>query len=177
MSTLQRRKFWLFLSLSGLIFELIGYFFFQKFLLLPLCEYCVYIRFSFLVIILATLFIAIAPIYKTIRILGSAVGLYASLHALIWSFQYLSVIKIVSATPKAPQRDLCSATASFPLGIPLDQWFPDFFAPISICNEELWDLMGITMPEWIICIFASYLLIFLLVILADARRAFERLPD
>lgn len=177
MATLQRRKFWLYLALSAFIFELIGYFFFQKFLLLPLCEYCVYIRFSFLVVFISSLFIAIAPIYKTMRIIGSAAGLYAGLHALVWSFQYLSIIKIVPVTPKSPPRDLCSATAKFPLGIPLDQWFPDFFAPMSVCNEELWDLMGITMPEWIICIFASYIIIFLLVILADSRRAFERLPN
>ncbi len=61
----------------------------------------------------------------------------------------------------------CDFFVSFPTWLPLDKWFPAIFFANGDCAERQWQFLTLEMPQWLVGIFAAYLLVALLVLLAQ----------
>lgn len=49
----------------------------------------------------------------------------------------------------------CSSIAEFPAWLPLDTWLPAVFYPSGDCADVSWVWMGLSMPQWLMWIFAA----------------------
>ncbi|WP_417614452.1 disulfide bond formation protein DsbB [Oceanisphaera sp.] len=49
----------------------------------------------------------------------------------------------------------CSSVAEFPSWLPLDTWLPGLFHPSGDCSDVSWAWMGLSMPQWLMGIFAG----------------------
>ena len=67
--------------------------------------------------------------------------------------------------------NVCEGFVDFPSWAPLDKWVPWLFFPDGDCSEISWQFLGFSMPQWLVAIFAAYLLVFVVVnVLAHWRR-------
>ncbi|WP_375054890.1 disulfide bond formation protein DsbB [Zobellella sp. DQSA1] len=67
----------------------------------------------------------------------------------------------------------CSSFAEFPAWAPLDRWLPALFHPTGDCADVDWSLLGWSMPQWLMGIFAVLAVLaafFILVRLVGVRR-------
>ncbi|MDV2856957.1 MULTISPECIES: disulfide bond formation protein DsbB [Oceanimonas] len=66
----------------------------------------------------------------------------------------------------------CSTVAEFPVWFQLDAWWPAVFYPSGDCSSIDWQWLGLTMPQWLMGIFAvlaGLAGLFILIRLAAAR--------
>lgn len=49
----------------------------------------------------------------------------------------------------------CSSIAEFPAWLPLDIWLPALFHPSGDCADASWIWMSLSMPQWLMWIFAG----------------------
>ncbi|GAB7198974.1 hypothetical protein OS31_09260 [Dickeya oryzae] len=63
---------------------------------------------------------------------------------------------------------------SFPSWLPLDKWLPAIFTATGDCAERQWNFLNLEMPQWMIVIFAAYLLVAVLVLIAQPFRPKRR---
>ncbi|WP_028113862.1 disulfide bond formation protein B [Ferrimonas kyonanensis] len=161
---------WLWLLMSGaalfLILSAMGYF--QWFLEMDPCEICVYIRFSQMCILFAGLIIAIQPGNPLLKLIGLALAWYAVVQGMIWSIDLAGLHDSSHALDAvmAEGGDLfaagggggaCSTEPTFPLGLPMHEWFPYEFQPSGICGEDDWSLLGLNMAQYCIIAYAIFI--------------------
>ncbi|MCG9695374.1 disulfide bond formation protein B [Shewanella sp. Isolate11] len=159
----NQRRVWFLMSGAAafLILSAMGYF--QLFLAMDPCEICVYIRYSQFCILFAGLIIAIKPTNLWLKVIGMYIAWYGVLQGMAWSIELAELHHTAHALDDAMAMggDLfaaggggaaCSTEPSFPLGLPLHEWFPFEFQPSGICGEDDWSLLGLNMAEY--CIIA-----------------------
>lgn len=170
-NTLQQwqEQRWIWFLMSGaaafLIGSAMGYF--QWFLEMDPCEICVYIRFSQFCILFAGLIIAINPNHVVLKVLGLTLAWYGVVQGMMWSID-LSMLHDASHAMDdvmAGGGDLfaagggggaCSTEPTFPLGLPLHEWFPYEFQPSGICGEDDWSLLGLNMAQYCIIAYSVF---------------------
>ncbi|MBC6820191.1 disulfide bond formation protein B, partial [Acinetobacter baumannii] len=61
-----------------------------------------------------------------------------------------------------------------PTWLPLDKWLPQVFVASGDCSVRQWQFLSLEMPQWLVGIFAAYLLVAILVIVAQPFKAKKR---
>lgn len=152
----RRRQPWLLLAVSALFLELCALFF-QHGLGLKPCVMCVYERAATMGILFAGLLGTIAPEKRWIRWPAMLLWGYSA-----WQGLQLA-LKHVDYQLNPSPFNVCSPFADFPHYAPLDQWLPWMFFPNGDCSEINWQFVGYSMPQWLVALFAAYLVVFMVV--------------
>ena len=153
------RTAWLLLALTALALELTALWF-QHVMGLKPCVMCIYERCALLGVLLAGLVGALAPA-TPFRFIGIIVWLIGAGEGvrLSWEHTMLQVHPPLFAT--------CDFMARFPSWLPLDKWVPGMFVASGNCLDRSWTLFNLSMPEWLLGIFVVYLLVAVLVLIAQ----------
>ncbi|MCZ4058294.1 disulfide bond formation protein DsbB [Pantoea sp. LMR881] len=160
------RGAWLLLALTALALELTALWF-QHVMGLSPCVMCIYERCALFGVMGAGIAGAIAP--KTpLRFVALLVWLYSAWEGLRLSWEHT----MLQLHPNPFVT--CDFAARFPGWLPLDKWLPSVFVASGDCAERGWTFLTFSMPQWMIVIFAGYLLVGLLVLLAQPFKAKRR---
>lgn len=155
----QGRGAWLLLALTAFALEMSALYF-QHFMRLPPCVMCIYERCALFGIMGAGIVGAIAP--KTpLRWAAIVIWLYSSWQGvrLAWEHTMIQLHPSPFVT--------CDFAARFPSWLPLNKWLPSVFVASGDCAVKSWSFLTLTMPQWLLGIFAAYLLVAVLVLIAQ----------
>lgn len=155
----QGRGAWLLMALTALILELVALYFQHVMLLLP-CVMCIYERCALFGILGAGLVGAIAPA-TWLRYGAILIWLYSAWEGLRLSWQHT----MIQLHPSP--FTTCDFAARFPSWLPLDKWLPGVFVATGDCAERSWTFLNMGMPQWLVGVFAVFLLIGIVVLLAQ----------
>lgn len=151
------RASWFFLTGSAIALEAAALYF-QYVMKLDPCVMCIYQRLAVFGILAAGLVGMTAPKYRIIRILG----------VLGWAISATWGLKLALALVDMQNNpspfSTCSFLPEFPAWMPLHEWFPAIMLPTGMCTDVPWQFMGVTMAEWMVVAFSSYLVVLLLFI-------------
>lgn len=153
----EQRRAWalLWASTSSL---LISALYFQHGMDLQPCVKCIYQRTAIVGIMLA----AIAPMLintALTRFVGFAGWAVAAVWGLLLARQHVEV-----QSETNPLFISCDAFPQFPQFMPLHEWLPSVFAAPGSCGDINWQFLGMSMPQWMVVIFAVYSLTLLIVL-------------
>ncbi|MDR2366532.1 MAG: disulfide bond formation protein B [Deltaproteobacteria bacterium] len=151
------RALWLAGGLWALGLEIFSVLYFQVYLGLYPCEYCVQIRLSMILIFLGAAVAAVWPGFALFKLFGYA----ACMGAAAWGLSMSAALEIVNLktafTPGflAPCR---VGDVAWPLGLDLSGRFPTHFMPEGICGEDSrWAFLGNSMTQWLILVYLAML--------------------
>lgn len=161
MLVVDRRAWWL-LAASALVLELAALWF-QYGMQLDPCVMCVYERLAMFGLMLAGVLGALNPNVVVLRVLGY--GLWAVSAG--WGLSL--ALRHVGIQTDDSNMFSCEFAADFPAWAKLDEWLPALFQPTGYCDDVQWQWLSLTMAEWMIVVFAVYLLILLAVIVIDVH--------
>lgn len=160
------RGAWLLMALTAFSLEMVALYF-QHVMLLKPCVMCIYERCALFAIMGAGLVGAIAP--KTpLRWLAILIWLYSAYEGLRLSWEHT----MIQLHPNP--FTTCDFAASFPNWLPLDKWLPSVFVASGDCAARQWSLFSLEMPQWLLIIFGVFMLIGLLVLIAQYFKEKER---
>lgn len=148
------------LALTALAFELTALFF-QHVMGLKPCVMCIYERCALFGVMGAGIVGAIAPKHLLLRWGAIAIWLYSAYKGLMLSIEHTNIQ--LHPNPFVT----CDFAARFPTWLPLDKWLPSVFVASGDCAERSWTFLTWSMPQWMIVIFAAYLLVGALVLIAQ----------
>ncbi len=151
------------LALSALGLELSALYY-QYFLQLEPCVLCVYERCSVAIIFFAGVVGYINPNMLWLRLSGYM--LWAG--GAVWGL-YLS-LKHSGIQVGVIRNSSCEFVANFPSWMPLDRWVPWLFNPTGYCEDIQWQFLGLSMPQTMVIANVIYLLVLLVVLVAEFRR-------
>lgn len=157
------RKAWLLLAISSFALEATALYFQHGMGLVP-CVMCIYQRLALLAILAAGLIGCIAPRNFLVRWLALLLGFYGAVKGL------LLAIKHVDYQLNPAPWNQCSFIPEFPQTMPLNKWFPALFEAGGSCNDIKWQFLGMSMPQWLIVVFAIYLIVIGIMILSQFKR-------
>ena len=158
------RGAWLLLTASCSALETTALYFQHGMGLNP-CVMCIYERLALFAILFAGMIGVIAPRNFLICWLALAVGLFGSIKGLLLAIKHTDY----QINP-APWNQ-CSPFLDFPQTLPLNKWFPYLFEATGDCSKITWQFWGLSMPQWLIAIFAVYVTIFVLITLSQFKRS------
>ena len=98
----------------------------------------------------------------------AVVGLFSAIKGLMISIRHLDL----QMNP-APWKQ-CEFIPNFPETLPFHKWLPAVFNPTGSCNESQWSLFGITMVQWLVFIFAVYVLVLGLIPISQVKKSRNR---
>ena len=156
----SHRLAWGLLAVSALAFELCALFF-QHVLGLHPCVMCIYERIAILGVFAAGLLGMVAPEKWYLR--WSAMLLWG--YSAFWGLKL--ALKHVDYQVNPSPFNVCEGFVDFPSWAPLDQWVPWLFFPDGDCSEISWQFLSFSMPQWLVAIFAAYLLVFAVVAIGN----------
>ncbi|MDE1186949.1 disulfide bond formation protein DsbB [Erwiniaceae bacterium L1_54_6] len=160
------RGAWLLLALTALALELTALFF-QHVMGLQPCVMCIYERCALFGVMGAGIVGAIAP--KTpLRWVALLIWLYSAIEGLRLSWEHT----MIQLHPNPFVT--CDFAARFPSWLPLDKWLPAVFVAHGDCSELGWTFLTWSMPQWLIVTFGAYLLVAVLVLIAQPFKAKRR---
>lgn len=157
------RPAWLLLFLSGFALEGCALYF-QHIMGLAPCVMCIYERLALLAIMAAGLLGFIAPKVWVIRWLALILGIFGAVKGLLLAIKHTDY-----QLHPAPWNQ-CTFFVDFPPTLPLNKWFPNLFEATGSCNDITWQFLNLTMPQWLIGIFAIYLSLLIVVTLSQFKR-------
>lgn len=140
---------------------------FQHGLGLHPCVLCIYERCALFGVMGAGLLGAIAP-KSPLRYAAITLWLYSAGKGLQLSWEH--TMMQLHPSPFAT----CDFAAYFPEWLPLDKWLPQIFVASGDCAERLWSFLSLEMPQWLVGIFAAYLIIAGLVLIAQPFKPKKR---
>ncbi|EOY4338957.1 disulfide bond formation protein DsbB [Cronobacter malonaticus] len=160
------RGAWLLLALTAFALEMVALWF-QHVMMLKPCVLCIYERCALFGVMGAGLVGAIAP--KTpLRFVAMGIWIYSAWKGLMLSIEHTNIQLLPSPFVT------CDFAARFPTWLPLDKWLPQVFVASGDCAERQWSFLTLEMPQWLIGIFTAYLVVALLVLLAQAFKPKKR---
>ena len=136
---LSRRGYWLFTAFLCVTLLLIGHQYFQRFLYLDPCEYCVYVRLAFLALALVSLFGAWRPGVRWMRNLSTAAAAWVAGYGVKVSWALCTVVW-VKRFPEVKDwfsTTACTLTPHFPWGLELHHVSRSWFQPRALCGFEV----------------------------------------
>ena len=164
----EKRSAWFLLAFSSLALESTALYFQYGMGLQP-CVLCVYERLAMIGLFTAGMIGALAPRSFIVRLIALALGLFSCIKGLLISLRHLDL----QMNP-APWKQ-CEFVPNFPETLPFHQWFPAIFNPTGTCDNSQWSLFGLTMVQWLVFIFAVYVIILaLLLIVQVVKRRKQR---
>lgn len=153
----ERKAAWGLLFISALALELTALFF-QYGMGLEPCIMCIYQRTAVLGVLLSSLVVLISN--NTVsRLLGFIGWGISAIWGLLIAIEHVDI-----QTAANPFFVTCEIVPNFP--VPLHEWVPSFFAATGDCGDIDWQFLTMSMPQWMIVIFAVYSLVFVGVLLS-----------
>jgi len=153
------RLFWTALLITALGLEAAALFF-QHVMHLQPCVLCIYERVAVGGIALASLIGMVAPRQWFVRWVAYAVWGVSAGWGLSLAMEHVGIQFGTSNLS-------CEFFTNFPAWLPLDQWLPAVFAPTGYCDEIQWQFLGLTMPQWMLVVYAGYLLLLTVVLISE----------
>lgn len=156
----QGRFAWL--LLFGLIVALeLCALFFQHGMGLAPCVMCIYERIAMLGVAAAALIGAINPRIAVLRWLGLAAWGGSAYKGLMLSLEHVDY----QFNPSPFYT--CDLFVQFPDWAPLNQWAPWMFEAYGDCSKIVWQFLTLSMPQWLVVIFAANLLALGVIVLSQ----------
>ncbi|EEQ13721.1 protein-disulfide oxidoreductase [Yersinia frederiksenii ATCC 33641] len=122
-------------AMGGLV--IIAHSFFQIYLYMNPCEQCVYIRFAMLIMVFGSLIAAINPKNLLLKLFGVISCFYGAVTGLQYSIKLNRIHHAVHGVDDALFGvQGCSTDPSFPFGLPLAKWSPEWFKPTGDCGYD-----------------------------------------
>lgn len=140
------------LLLSIVIFFEICALYFQHVMLLAPCVMCIYQRIAMFGIVGAAMVGLINPGNPILRWLGFITWGFSAYKGLSLSLQHVDYQ--LNPSP----FNTCDLFVTLPSRAPLNQWMPWMFEAYGDCSEISWQFLSLSMPQWLVVIFAANLL-------------------
>ncbi|MCW8335708.1 disulfide bond formation protein DsbB [Vibrio sp. SCSIO 43135] len=156
----RSRLSWLLLLLVVVFFEACALFF-QHVMLLPPCVMCIYERVALLGVGGAALIGLTSPNNPFVRWLGLAAWGASSYKGLQLALQHVDYQ--FNPSPFAT----CDLFVTFPSWAPLNQWAPWMFEAYGDCSKVVWQFLTLSMPQWLVVIFAANLVVLAAVVISQ----------
>ncbi|MGA4365556.1 disulfide bond formation protein DsbB [Pantoea ananatis] len=160
------RGAWLLLALSALALELTALWF-QYGLGFKPCVMCIYVRCALFGVVAAGLIGFLLP-RSPLRLMAILVWIYSAWEGLRLSYEHTMIL--LHPNPFVT----CDFAARFPTWLPLDKWLPSVFVASGDCSDRGWEFLSLSMPQWMIGVFAAYLLVGILVLIAQPLKPKRR---
>lgn len=135
---------------------------FQHVMNLAPCVMCIYERIAMLSIGGFAIIGMINPNSTILRWVGLAGWGASAYKGLMLSLEHVHYQTSIFAT--------CEAL-SLPSWAPLNVWFPQFFEAPGDCSEIAWEFLTLSMPQWLVIIFAGNLLALGVIVLSQFAKA------
>ncbi|RJX71923.1 disulfide bond formation protein DsbB [Vibrio sinensis] len=156
----QGRLSWLLLLIFIVFFEACALFF-QHVMNLAPCVMCIYERVAMLGIGAAALFGLIAPSNGVIRWVGLLAWAASAYKGLMLALQHVDYQ--FNPSPFAT----CDLFVTFPDWAPLNKWVPWMFDAYGDCAKVVWQFLTLSMPQWLVIIFAANLIAVAIIVIAQ----------
>ncbi len=159
-----RRLSWLLLLLFVIFFEACALFF-QHVLMLAPCVMCIYERIAMVGIGGAAVLGLIAPnnpIFRWLGLLGWGVSAYKGLTLAMQHVEYQ-----FNPSPFAT----CDVFVTLPSWLPLNKWMPWMFEAYGDCSKIVWQFLTLSMPQWLVIIFAGNLVAFAIILISQFTKS------
>ncbi|MCR9581970.1 disulfide bond formation protein DsbB [Vibrio antiquarius] len=160
------RLSWLLLLLFVVFFEACALYF-QHVMMLAPCVMCIYERVAMMGVGVAAIVGLMAPNNPIFRWLGLIGWGLSSYKGLLLAQQHVDYQ--FNPSPFAT----CDLFVTFPSWAPLNQWAPWMFEAYGDCSKIVWQFLDLSMPQWLVVIFAGNLIALALIVIAQffpARR-------
>ncbi|WP_169764748.1 protein-disulfide oxidoreductase DsbI [Campylobacter mucosalis] len=131
----DQRFLWLLMAVASGFLIVLAHSFFQIYLYMPPCEQCVYIRFAFLCMVIGGLLACINPKSTALKIPAYAFSFWGAIQGIMYSVKLAKIHEAVHADDPFGVQG-CSTEPSYPLGLPLEKWAPDWFMPTGDCGYD-----------------------------------------
>ena len=130
---------WALMSAVCVALVLLAHYGFQRWLFMPPCEQCVYIRFAFLVMALGGLVCLLNPKALVARASGYALAFAGAAYGLSCSLKLQRIHHAIHSDDPGALFGMqgCSLEPHYPLALPLEKWAPDWFLPTGDCGYDL----------------------------------------
>ena len=158
-----KRSGWLLLLVSALVLEGCALYFQYGMELQP-CVMCIYERVALFGIAFAGLFGVLMPSALIMRLIALAIGLFSAVKGLLIALKHVDY-----QLHPAPWNQ-CPVLPDFPQTLPLDKWFPALFHPTGLCSEITWSWLGFSMAQWIVVMFAVYVVLLVLMLISQFKK-------
>ncbi|MBY7903204.1 disulfide bond formation protein DsbB [Vibrio fluvialis] len=154
----------------GLLFAFIIFFeacalFFQHVMMLAPCVMCIYERIAMLGIGGAAVIGLIAPQNPLFRWIGLIAWGGSAYKGLTLAMQHVDYQ--FNPSPFAT----CDLFVMLPSWAPLNQWLPWMFEAYGDCSKVVWQFLSLSMPQWLVIIFAANLVALAVIILAQLAKS------
>ncbi|MDN3610363.1 disulfide bond formation protein DsbB [Vibrio ostreicida] len=156
----QTRQSWLLLLAFVVFFQAMALYFQHVTMLAP-CVMCIYERVAMFGIGLAAVIGLLSPQNKSVRWLGLATWGLSSLKGFMLAQEHVDYQ--FNPSPFAT----CDLFVRFPDWAPLNTWFPSIFEAFGDCSEVVWQFLSLSMPQWLVIIFATNLVVFSVIVIAQ----------
>ncbi len=153
------RGAWLLMAFTALLLELAALYF-QHVMVLQPCVLCIYERVALFGVMGAGLLGAIAPA-TPLRYAAILLWAYSAWQGLMLAWKHTMILLYPSPF------NTCDFFVNFPTWLPLDKWLPSVFLASGDCSVRQWEFLSLEMPQWLVGIFAAYLLVAALVLIAQ----------
>ncbi|NNN80404.1 disulfide bond formation protein DsbB [Vibrio sp. 11-4(1)] len=160
------RLSWLLLLLFVVFFEACALYF-QHVMMLAPCVMCIYERVAMMGVGVAAIVGLMAPNNPVFRWLGLIGWGLSSYKGLLLAQQHVDYQ--FNPSPFAT----CDLFVTFPSWAPLNQWVPWMFEAYGDCSKIVWQFLDLSMPQWLVVIFAGNLIALAFIVIAQffpARR-------
>lgn len=156
----RQRLPWILLLLFVVFFEACALFF-QHVLGLGPCVMCIYERIAMLGIGGGAIIGALAPNHPLFRWVGLLVWGACALKGIMLALEHVKI-----QFDPSPFTT-CDMFVTLPNWLPLNHWMPWMFKVYGDCGDIVWQFLSLSMPQWLVIIFAGNLVAFTLVTLSQ----------
>lgn len=143
------RRAWGLLFISALCLE-IAALYFQHVMDLRPCIMCIYQRTAVFGILFSAIPAMLVNTFLTRLISYLGWGISA-----IWGL-LVAIEHVDIQTATNPFFVTCEFVPNFPSWAPLHEWLPNIFGATGDCGDINWSFVGMSMPQWMIVVFAIY---------------------
>ena len=150
---------WGLLFVSVLSLEMAALYF-QHVMDLRPCIMCIYQRTA----LFGVMFAAI-PAMLVNNVITRLVGYIGWGISAIWGL-LIAIEHVDIQTASNPFFATCEFEPNFPSWAPLHEWLPTIFGATGDCGDINWSFMDISMPQWMIVIFAIYSVIWAVILVS-----------
>ncbi|EGR2606591.1 TPA: disulfide bond formation protein DsbB [Vibrio alginolyticus] len=154
------RLSWLLLLLFVVFFEACALYF-QHVMMLAPCVMCIYERVAMMgvgVAAMVGIFAPKNPIFRWLGLIGWGLSAYKGLLLAMQHVDYQ-----FNPSPFAT----CDLFVTFPSWAQLNQWVPWMFEAYGDCSKVVWQFLDLSMPQWLVVIFAGNLIALALIVIAQ----------
>ena len=153
------RRAWGLLFVSALSLEM-GALYFQYVTDLRPCIMCIYQRTALFGVMFAAMPAMLFNNFIT-RLIGYVGWGISDIWGLLIAIEHVDIQTAVN-----PFFATCEFVPNFPFWAPLHEWLPSIFSATGDCGDINWSFMDMSMPQWMIVVFAIYSVIWAVILVS-----------